>query len=455
MRSPTTGAACYHLPRERLRRDPRSGPAASRYAAHRRRIPVLWPPAARFSDLSRRSRRRAPAGARHRASAPRPTAGAPGRTSTEPATTPRPRAGDAVRRRSRPLEPAPAPAETAPRGRRRHAGRRVGRAGRLGLPRSRVRRHRAGHAEGSRARGEAAEPLGRRLRRHLAHGRAAPGEQTVSMRFSEVRLDATTGVAHKHGVGGGCEGTLRATVDGLAYETSNKGDAFSLRYDQVEAFEVNYLEKNLREDRRPGPHHHRPAHVHDRVRSGGGVERLRRPRRALLERDRSRLAGHDRAGYRDGLRPGRDHRGRMLPRVRWLAPFPAIGPRRAGTGAVFAQAQLYPSNGMTVVVALPEGRRGAADADPGRTLVTRDAASASPRRPAAPLSVCWPSPWRLRGAGVDAGRDRRYRGSPVDQVMGNAARARTKRCRSCEADASAPVEFAPARGHAPGPDRAP
>ncbi len=80
----------------------------------------------------------------------------------------------------------------------------------------------------------------------------APGEQTVNMRFKEVRLDATTGVAHKHGVGGGCEGTLRATVDGLAYETSNKSDAFSLRFEQVETFEVNYLEKNLRVKQRGG-----------------------------------------------------------------------------------------------------------------------------------------------------------------------------------------------------------
>jgi hypothetical protein len=80
----------------------------------------------------------------------------------------------------------------------------------------------------------------------------SPGEQTVTMRFREVRLDASTGVAHKHGVGGGCEGTLRATIDGLAYATSNKGDAFSLRYDQVEAFEVDYLEKNLRVKQRGG-----------------------------------------------------------------------------------------------------------------------------------------------------------------------------------------------------------
>lgn len=78
-----------------------------------------------------------------------------------------------------------------------------------------------------------------------------PGEHTVTMRFKEVRLSATVGVSHKHGLGG-CEGTLRATVDGLAYETTNKGDAFTLRYDQVETFEVNYLEKNLRVKQRGG-----------------------------------------------------------------------------------------------------------------------------------------------------------------------------------------------------------
>jgi hypothetical protein len=79
----------------------------------------------------------------------------------------------------------------------------------------------------------------------------APGEQTVTMRFKEVRLNATTNVAHKHGMGG-CQGTLSATIDGLAYETTNTGDAFTLRYDQLETFEVNYLEKNLRVKQRGG-----------------------------------------------------------------------------------------------------------------------------------------------------------------------------------------------------------
>ncbi len=80
----------------------------------------------------------------------------------------------------------------------------------------------------------------------------SPGENTVTLRFKEVRLNASVGVAHKHGLGGGCEGTLRATIDGLQYETSNKGDAFNLPYAQVESFEVNYLEKNLKVKQKGG-----------------------------------------------------------------------------------------------------------------------------------------------------------------------------------------------------------
>jgi hypothetical protein len=78
------------------------------------------------------------------------------------------------------------------------------------------------------------------------------GQNAVTINFKEVRLDTSVGVAHKHGVGGGCEGTLRATVDGLSYDTANTSDAFTLTFDQLEAFEVNYLEKNLRVKQRGG-----------------------------------------------------------------------------------------------------------------------------------------------------------------------------------------------------------
>jgi hypothetical protein len=77
------------------------------------------------------------------------------------------------------------------------------------------------------------------------------GENPVTMRFREVRLNKRMAVNHKHGIGG-CEGTLVATVDGLAYETTNKNDAFTLSYAQVETFAVDYLEKNLRVKQKGG-----------------------------------------------------------------------------------------------------------------------------------------------------------------------------------------------------------
>lgn len=79
----------------------------------------------------------------------------------------------------------------------------------------------------------------------------AAGDNPVTMRFREVRLNTRIPVNHKHGVGG-CEGTLVATVDGLAYETTNKGDAFNLSYAELETFTVDYLDKNLRVKQKGG-----------------------------------------------------------------------------------------------------------------------------------------------------------------------------------------------------------
>lgn len=79
----------------------------------------------------------------------------------------------------------------------------------------------------------------------------AAGDNPLTMRFREVRLNKRIAVAHKHGMGS-CEGTLVATVDGLTYETSNRNDAFKLPYAQVETFAVDYLEKNLRVKQKGG-----------------------------------------------------------------------------------------------------------------------------------------------------------------------------------------------------------
>ena len=71
------------------------------------------------------------------------------------------------------------------------------------------------------------------------------GENSVTIRFREVRLHQQIQVTHKHAMGS-CEGTLSATVDGLTYDSSNRNDAFKLVYSQLETFAVDYLEKNLK-----------------------------------------------------------------------------------------------------------------------------------------------------------------------------------------------------------------
>lgn len=78
-----------------------------------------------------------------------------------------------------------------------------------------------------------------------------PGPNHVTLRIKEVSLNARIPVVHKHGIGS-CAGTLSATLDGLRYETSNQGDAFTLPYPRVETFAVDYLEKNLRVKERGG-----------------------------------------------------------------------------------------------------------------------------------------------------------------------------------------------------------
>ncbi len=70
------------------------------------------------------------------------------------------------------------------------------------------------------------------------------GANAVTVRIKEVSLNTRVPVVHKHGMGS-CNGTLIATLDGLKYETDNKGDAFTLGYAQVEQFAVDYLKKNL------------------------------------------------------------------------------------------------------------------------------------------------------------------------------------------------------------------
>ena len=79
----------------------------------------------------------------------------------------------------------------------------------------------------------------------------AVGPNSVAVRFREVKLDEAIKVVHKH-VAGSCEGRLLADPQGLRYETSHKNDAFVLKFADLEAFEVDYLKKNLRIKQRGG-----------------------------------------------------------------------------------------------------------------------------------------------------------------------------------------------------------
>jgi hypothetical protein len=72
-----------------------------------------------------------------------------------------------------------------------------------------------------------------------------PGTRTISMKFKEIRLDESVDVTHKHAIGS-CSGTLRANPQRLSYETTNAGDAFAIALTNLEVFEVDYLQKNLK-----------------------------------------------------------------------------------------------------------------------------------------------------------------------------------------------------------------
>lgn len=72
----------------------------------------------------------------------------------------------------------------------------------------------------------------------------AAGPRDVRVDFLAVRLAASVKVVHKHGIGS-CEGMLSASPEGLRYETSNAGDAFTSPLSGVSTFSVDYLKKNL------------------------------------------------------------------------------------------------------------------------------------------------------------------------------------------------------------------
>jgi hypothetical protein len=71
------------------------------------------------------------------------------------------------------------------------------------------------------------------------------GPHDILVKLKEVRLDAHIDVVHKHRIGS-CKGRLVATPQGMRYETADKGDAFSVPLLDLDGFEVDYLQKDLK-----------------------------------------------------------------------------------------------------------------------------------------------------------------------------------------------------------------
>ncbi len=120
-----------------------------------------------------------------------------------------------------------------------------------------------------------------------------------------------------------------------------------------------------------------------------------------------------------------------------------------GESARFTQSGLFPFEGMTVVVGIAKG---AVDVPPPILDERWDPARAFALTPVSGGAAGAIAVLGVAGFGYLAwtrGRDRRYVGSPIDQVLGN-PHGESQRVPVGEADAEAPVEFAPPAGIRPG-----
>ncbi|MGQ0732767.1 MAG: PEGA domain-containing protein [Acidobacteriota bacterium] len=86
---------------------------------------------------------------------------------------------------------------------------------------------------------------------HVETIEVTPGAREISVAFRVVRLDLSLDVVHKHRFGS-CRGRLTATPRGLRYDTTDKDDAFSMGLLELDTFQMDYLEKNLRVQTRKG-----------------------------------------------------------------------------------------------------------------------------------------------------------------------------------------------------------
>ncbi len=123
--------------------------------------------------------------------------------------------------------------------------------------------------------------------------------------------------------------------------------------------------------------------------------------------------------------------------------------KASGRTATFTQSNLFPFEGMTVVVAVPKG---VVTPTPRPILQERltllNAFRATPQRGGVAIALLVLGLGTIGWSMWTTGRDRRFRGSPVDQTMGGMTG--DEPVPIGDADTSAPVEFAPPDGLRPG-----
>jgi uncharacterized protein (TIGR04222 family) len=128
---------------------------------------------------------------------------------------------------------------------------------------------------------------------------------------------------------------------------------------------------------------------------------------------------------------------------------PCDGQKVRGSAATFRQQHLDPYSGVTIVLAFPKGVLN----EPAPILEERWSLSSAFRLTPATGGVSGALLLLIVGGAAvtlwRTGRDRRYRGSPIDQVMGNPT-GEDEAVPIFDADTEAPVEFAPPDDMRPG-----
>ena len=128
---------------------------------------------------------------------------------------------------------------------------------------------------------------------------------------------------------------------------------------------------------------------------------------------------------------------------------PCDSARARGSAARFSHASLLPYSGLTVVVALPLGSVDTVGPILEERLTPLNAIGASPATVGGAIGLGVLLIGGVGGLLWTRGRDVVFRGSQVDQVMGGVP-GLEERVGLGEADAEAPVEFAPPEGLRPG-----